>query len=418
VSRFCAQCLGLVLVLALAACGTAPKARTARVLLIGLDGAEWNLMRPLMEKGEMPNLKRLADSGVWGDLRSLEPLQKSPAIWTTIATGKPPEEHGIRSFVDMKGGRPLTQNIRRVHALWNIVGATNRTVGVVGWLMSWPAEEVNGFVVSDYIQYQAARNQRMENRTFPPELYDEIAPLNRDWKAMPWSEVNQFLSQPVPESADSNLIRQVRPIQWMITADQTFADVAIDLGRKRKPDFLAVYLRSMDTMGHVYWNYQNPESYPPALTDPTLAPYVKDTMSRDYRWIDTQVGRILDLADASTTVIVCSDHGFVGGGGGGVQDHRLEGVLIMAGPHIAKGEITGASVYDVTPTVLALFGLPKAEDMRGKVLWEAFDGSIRPENFKETLPTYETGKSRDGESVSSPVDQELMERLRSLGYIK
>jgi predicted AlkP superfamily phosphohydrolase/phosphomutase len=389
-----------------------------RVLLIGLDGAEWNLIRPMMEAGEMPNLKKLVDSGVSGDLRSLEPLQKSPAIWTTIATGKPPEEHGIRSFVDAQGGKPLTQNIRRVKALWSILSTTGRTVGLVGWLMSWPAEEVNGFVVSDYIQYQAARDRRMEHRTWPPELYDEIEPLNRDWKGMPLSDVNRFLSRPVEAGADSAVIRAVQPMLWMIGADATFADVALDLGGKRKPDFMAVYLRSMDTFGHLYWNYQNPESFPPNLTDPVVAPYLKDTMRNNYRWIDEQVGRILTLADDKTTVIVCSDHGFVGGGKGGVRDHRVEGILIMSGDRIARGEITGATVYDIAPTVLALYGLPKAEDMRGKVLWNAFDESIRPEMFTEALPTYETGKTGPDGAVSSPVDEELMERLRSLGYIK
>jgi predicted AlkP superfamily phosphohydrolase/phosphomutase len=416
----------LVLVAAVAAailgCGTnrSPRRGEGKVLLIGLDGAEWNLIRPLMARGEMPNLKSLVDRGISGDLKSLEPLQKSPAIWTTIATGKPPEEHGIRTFVESKGGKPLTANIRRVKALWNILSAAGKTVGVVGWLMSWPAEQVNGFVVSDYIQYQAARTSRFENRTWPPGLYGEIESLSRDWKAMPWSEVNGFLSEPFDSaSADSSVAMSLQPIKWMISADATFVDVALKLGRQMKSDFLAVYLRSMDTMGHLYWNYQSPESYPPQMTRPELKPHLKETMRFNYRWVDAQVGRLLELADEKTTVIVCSDHGFIGGGGGGVRDHRVEGVLILAGPHVARGEISGATVYDVTPTVLALFGLPRAQDMRGKVLWEVFDGFLKPEMFTKTLPTYESGSSAGGEaSIPSPVDQELMERLRSLGYLK
>lgn len=388
-----------------------------RVLVIGLDGAEWNLIRPMLAAGELPNLKKLIDRGVSGDLKSLVPLQKSPAIWTTIATGRAPEEHGIRGFVDTIGGQPLTRNIRRVKALWNILSATRHPVGVVGWLMSWPAEQVDGFVVSDYIQYQAARNQRMAHRTWPEDLYDEIEPLNRDWESMPWSEVNGFLSKPMGE-ADTSLAMKARPIQWMITADRTFTDVALKLGRERKWDFLAVYLRSMDTMSHLYWHYQNPEAWPPGLTEPAAAPYFKDTMRRCYQWNDAQIGRLLELVDDRTTVIVCSDHGYAGGGGGGVREHRVEGVVVMAGPHIRKGEITGATVYDIAPTVLALFGLPKADDMKGKVLWEAFDGTIRPEMFPQALPTYESGDATPGDQVTSPVDKELMERLRSLGYIK
>ncbi len=409
--------LALLLAL-LSGCAAKQESGPGRVLLIGLDGAEWNLIRPLMAAGRMPHLKGLVDKGVSGDLRSLEPLQKSPAIWTTIATGKPPEEHGIRSFVDTQDGRPLTQNIRRVKALWSIFSAAGKSVGVTGWLMSWPAEEVSGFVVSDYIQYQAARSGRMDHRTWPPELYAEIESLNHDWTEMSWEDVSRFLARPVTAETDSAILRAVRPIQWMITADRTFTDIAVRLGRERKPDFMAVYLRSMDTMGHMYWNYQNPQAYPPGMTDPALIPYLTDTMSRNYEWVDAQIGRILELADDRTTIIVCSDHGFVGGGGGGVRDHRLEGILVMAGRGIARGEITGASVFDMTPTVLAAMGLPKADDMKGKVLWEAFDDSIRPDMFTETLPTYETGDGPAGDGMASPVDKELMERLRSLGYIK
>ncbi|TPW11554.1 MAG: type I phosphodiesterase/nucleotide pyrophosphatase, partial [bacterium] len=391
-----------------------------RVLMIGLDGAEWNLIRPMMAAGEMPNLQKLVENGVSGDLMSLVPLQKSPAIWTTIITGKPPEEHGIRGFVDQVGGKPLTQNIRRVKALWNILSTTGRPVGVIGWLMSWPAEPVNGFVVSDYIQYQAAQTGRLENRTFPPSLYPEVAPLVRNWRAMSWAETNAFLSVPFDSATgDSALLGRLSSIKWMVSADQSFADIADTLGRSEPWDFLAVYLRSMDTMGHLFWNYQNPEAYPRHLVDPALAPYVKETMRRDYRFIDRQIGRLVTLADEKTTIIVCSDHGFVGGGGGGIRDHRAEGILVMAGHRIGKGEITGATVFDLTPTLLAIFGLPKAEDMRGKVLWQAFDGTIRPDMFPETIPTYETGDGpAGGEGLASPVDQELIERLKSLGYMK
>lgn len=403
-----------------AGCGGGDKGPPeGRVLFIGLDGAEWNLIRPMMAAGEMPHMKSLVDGGVSGDLKSLLPLQKSPAIWTTIATGRAPEEHGIRGFVDEVAGKPLTQNIRRMKALWTILGTTGQDIGVVGWLMSWPAEAVNGFVVSDYIQYQAARNRRLENRTFPPELYDDIEYLVPDWQDMGWDEASRFLSKPFdPTPGDSLLEAKLRPIKWMITADKSFTDIAVKLGTDRPWEFLAVYLRSMDTMGHMYWNYQNPEAYPPQLIDPDVAPYAKDTMRLNYRWIDEQIGRLIALADERTTIVVCSDHGFVGGGGGGVRDHRVEGIVVFAGARTGRGEITGATVYDMTPTVLALFGLPKADDMRGKVLWEAFGGAIRPDMFPEPLATYETGDGTGGDGKASPVDEELMERLRSLGYIK
>jgi len=158
----------LLALAAIAACGkeTSSDAPRNKVLLIGLDGAEWDLIQPMVDAGQLPHFARLMNQGVHGKLRSLEPAAKSPAIWTTIATGKSPEEHGIDTFVDEQGGLPLTQNLRKVRALWNILSAVDRSVGVVGWLMSWPAEEVNGFVVSDYLQYAAKGSTRIMHRTF------------------------------------------------------------------------------------------------------------------------------------------------------------------------------------------------------------------------------------------------------------
>ncbi len=405
----------------LGACGKrgSGDAPPEKVLLIGLDGAEWDLIHPMVEAGELPNLGRLMKEGVYGNLRSLEPLAKSPAIWTTIATGRSPEEHGILSFVDKVNGRPLTQNLRKVRALWNIFSGVGRSVGVVGWLMSWPAEKVNGFVVSDYLQYDARGSTRMNDRTYPPGLQSEVAPLVVHWEDVPWRFVDQFLDQPADTASMSpNLTRLLRPIKWIGAGDVTFAQVGTMLYRKDRPDFMAVYLRGMDAMGHLYWNYMIPDSLPPGTDDPEGMPYLTGAERAYYRFTDHLIGPILDLADENTTIIVVSDHGFKGGLGRGVEAHKVNGVIIMAGNHVGKGEITGASVYDVAPTVLALMGLPPAEDMRGKVLWSALDATIPHDRFQHRIPTYETGDREGKQSpVQSPVDEELKERLRSLGYI-
>jgi predicted AlkP superfamily phosphohydrolase/phosphomutase len=423
--RHRSHALGIVVLIAAAAClGSCGKrgsdhAPKEKVLLIGLDGAEWDLIHPMVEAGELPNLARLMHEGVHGKLRSLEPLAKSPAIWTTIATGRSPEEHGIESFVDKVNGRPLTQNLRKVRALWNIFSGVGRSVGVVGWLMSWPAEKVNGFVVSDYLQYDARGSTRMNDRTYPPGLEADIAPMVVHWKSVPWRFVDQFLDQPADTlRMDPNLVRLLRPIKWIGAGDITFAQVGTALYRTEHPDFMAVYLRGMDAMGHLYWNYMIPDSLPPGTLDPEGMKYLTGAERAYYRFTDHLIGPLLDLADENTTIIVVSDHGFKGGLGRGVQAHKLDGVIIMAGNHVGKGEITGATVYDVTPTVLALMGLPPAQDMRGKVLWSALDASIPRDRFKNRIPTYETGERAGSQKpVQSPVDEELKERLRSLGYI-
>jgi predicted AlkP superfamily phosphohydrolase/phosphomutase len=412
----------LVLLALLVSCGGEKSGTDAgRVLLIGLDGAEWDLLGPMLEAGELPNLARLRDRGVYGKLRSLEPPQKSPAIWTTIATGKSPEEHGIRAFVDQVGGRPLTKNMRQARALWNIASGVGKTVGVVGWLMTWPAEDVNGFVITDYLQYAAAPSRKFQGRTSPPELEADIQDEVVAWEEVPWSFVQGFLDAPLDTlELSKNLERLFRPIRWIAAGDVTFARLATRLYRESPPDFFAVYLRGMDAMGHLYWNYMTPQAVPAGSLDPEAEPYLPGAMRAYYRYVDELLGPLLDMAleDPRTTVVVCSDHGFGGGPGRGIQVHKLDGVILMGGRGVGKGEITGANVYDVAPTVLVLLGLPPAQDMHGKVLWSALGSDIPRDRFRQLIPTYETGDSTGaGSPLESPVDEELKERLRSLGYI-
>jgi predicted AlkP superfamily phosphohydrolase/phosphomutase len=391
------------------------------VVILGLDGAEWDLLGPMLDAGEMPNLARVRERGVYGKLRSLDPPQKSPAIWTTIATGKSPEEHGIRAFVEQVGGRPLTKNLRQARALWNIVSGVGRSVGIVGWLMTWPAEEVNGYIITDYLQYDASRSRKFQGRTYPPELEESIADEVVFWQDVPWSFVQRFLDAPLDTaSLDPEMERLLRPMRWISAGDVTFARVGTRLYLEDPPDLFAVYLRGMDTMGHLYWNYMTPQAVPAGSLNPAVEPYVTGAMRAYYRYVDELVGPILDaaLADPATTVIVCSDHGFAGGPGRGIEVHKLDGVILMAGRGIGKGEITGANVYDIAPTALVLLGLPPAQDMHGKVLWSALDESIPRDRFGVLIPTYETGDSTGtGTPLESPVDEELKERLRSLGYI-
>lgn len=120
-------------------------------------------------------------------------------------------------------------------------------------------------------------------------------------------------------------------------------------------------------------------------------------------------------------MIVCSDHGFQGGGKG-VMAHKVDGLVFMMGPHVVKGgNISGATVLDIAPTVLAIYGLPTARDMDGRPIPGGLVPALVKRMERETrLLTYEPAKT-NGESeepLRSPIDDELRERLRSLGYIQ
>ena len=225
----------IAILAALSALGGAPPAHArdaekTRVLVVGIDAGEWDVLGPLMDRGQCPNFTRLRATGSAGRLRSLLPLTRSPVIWASIATGKVPEKHGIQDFFAAKiggeiqteeaqgaGGRPMTSNLWKARPVWNILGALNRTVGVVGWWTTWPAQRVNGVLVSDYVQYEPKWVDGTTSLTYPDSLEAMVQSLRRTPQSVSWSEIFQFVApfdttqvterlskrQRVPELADS-----------------------------------------------------------------------------------------------------------------------------------------------------------------------------------------------------------------------
>jgi predicted AlkP superfamily phosphohydrolase/phosphomutase len=127
-----------------------------RVIVLGLDGMEPSVVDRMIDEGALPHFRTLRDRGASGLLRSSRPIQ-SPIILTTIATGKPPDAHGIGHFVatNPQTGKqlPVTSRMRKVKALWNVLSDAGRSVAVVGWWATWPAEPIRGTVVSDHTCY-------------------------------------------------------------------------------------------------------------------------------------------------------------------------------------------------------------------------------------------------------------------------
>ena len=118
-----------------------------KVLLLGWDAADWKVINPLMDNGEMPHLQQLIERGVMGNLMTLQPVL-SPMLWNSIATGKRPDQHGIHGFtvVDKDTGktRPFGTMDREVKAIWNILNQHNLNAHVVNWFCGHPAEPLRG----------------------------------------------------------------------------------------------------------------------------------------------------------------------------------------------------------------------------------------------------------------------------------
>lgn len=411
--------------------GEVPRVR--KVVVLGIDGMDWHIIDPLLEEGRLPNIAGLIDRGVRADLRSLEPVMKSPIIWTTIATGKGPRKHGITDFLEGTDEAPLFNSDGwRARAVWDILSEKDYTVGMVNWMVSWPAKPVNGYNVTDRIIYRPEDGfDPIERVTHPDELADELMPYARPVGDVREEELAPFLNGDTwLEDPTVSLTDAVMTFRDVYGNDETVRGVTRHLlESKEQPDLFGVYFNGVDVSSHFFWGPMDPSTVDIQM-DPQMVSACSDIIPRYYERMDGIIGEILDLVDDDSTIILCSDHGFRGPHrtpGGlklGIWMHRPIGVLVAAGPGIRPGgQVRDASVFDITPTLLALLGEPVARDMDGFVLEDMLSDDFLDAHPVRYVDTYETGEGRnDTEAAESPVDDEIddemRERLRSLGYIE
>lgn len=416
----------------------------ARLLVFGLDGATWRLLDPLLEAGELPNLQGLVARGVSAEFVTLEPTL-SPAIWTTIATGTLPAEHGILGFdgVPGQGMRSLPNaTMRRRKTYWNVLSDFGVSTGTVGWWASWPADPLpdGSFLVSDRVPYTrmeaAIRRAGLEaGDVVPATLADEIAGLVEKPNEIDPNVVRRFLKMDEEEMRERLLDPDYRmgsflpEFKFVYQSDRSTVRMAIAAARSHPVDVLSVYLTGLDTVSHLYWHFAFPQEFPRHRIPPEELEQFGDVIRLYYRQVDAWLGELLAALDAPT-VLVVSDHGFGGtgqlpwsGGHGRITPGAPiapRGVFILSGPGIAARpeRMEPAHVLDVAPTILHLLGLPAARDMAGRTLASWTESGREPASRVESYE--EIGRLRDAQSptADAPGDADRLERLRALGYIQ
>jgi predicted AlkP superfamily phosphohydrolase/phosphomutase/Flp pilus assembly protein TadD len=428
--------LGLgVLALAAAALGASCSRRGAsRVIVLGLDGMDPQTIDLLMAEGKMPNFARMRREGTYGRLQSQHPLL-SPVIWTTVATGKSPDQHGIGHFtaVDDKGEQlPVTSHMRKVKAVWNIASDAGKKVGVVGWWATWPSESVKGAVVSDHTCYHflfpqgQGAAQDTQGLTHPPELFESVKPLIRRPGDVTLEEAGRYI-QVTPEelARPFSFDDDVAHFKWALATAESYRAIGLKLWKEQKPDLLLTYIEGTDSVAHLFGHLFRAQG----LSGELLEQQKKygQAVEQMYLYADRVVGEYMQAAGKDGTLVVLSDHGFQLGA---LQEdpsktrdmrrvsekfHREEGILYLYGRRVKKNaRLDGAKLVDVVPTVLALAGMPPARDMPGRVLTEGLDLKVPGPR----VATYE--KDGGGTAVAARDDKtnaEIMERLKALGYV-
>jgi tetratricopeptide (TPR) repeat protein len=430
-ARLAAWLCALALV---AGCGGDPR---ERIIVLGLDGMDPETVDTLMSEGKLPNFARLRQDGAYGRLHSQRPIL-SPIIWTTLATGKPPEEHGIGDFVavNAKTGEqlPVTSRMRRVQALWNVFSNAGRTVDVVGWWATWPAEAVNGAVVSDHTCYHflfpdGARGDRLDvGVVHPPALAAALEPLVKRPSDVTAADLARFAHVPDEELARPfRFDDELSHLRWALATAETYRRIGLRLWADQHPDLLMVYVEATDSTAHLFGHLFRAGPMRGELG--VQQQRFGNTVEQVYQYADEIVGDYLAAMDAGTTLVVLSDHGFALGAlpddPSTTRDmrrvserfHRIDGILYLYGARVrARARLDRPGLLDVAPTVLALAGLPPAADMRGRVLTEG----ITVADPVRSVATYEDGTRATGAATGTadaPVDPTILERLRALGYL-
>ena len=414
-----------------------------RVLVIGVDGAEWKMMRPLMDEGKLPTFSKLVKEGASGNLHSIKPIL-SPIIWTSIATGKTPDKHGISWFMvkDPEHAKrfPVQSTMRKTKAIWNILSEQDMKVGVIGWWASFPAERVNGFVVSDYIAYHAFGLSGKDvktsvGKTYPADIYKDAVSHLIDPLTLPKKEVDRFMVVTDEEynfsvNTPFDFGNPLQHFMYSMTTGKAYRNMGIDFYKKYDPDWMGVYFEQVDSLSHLYMKYTKPKM--DGMSDLYFDKY-KGVIENYYIYQDEIIKSFLDEIDENTIVIICSDHGFKTGEKRLTENevttvakahlwHEIDGVVIMWGPGIKKGSvIEDASVMDITPTSLYLLGAPVADDMDGKVLWDAIDEDFQNKFDIQRIETYENQTpadvAKDPTEENPTIDAAVAAKLKALGYI-
>ena len=277
-----------------------------RLLVVGLDGATFDVMRPLLVQGRLPNLKRLIAEGASGELRSVIPPVSAPA-WSTFMTGVNPGKHGIFQWrtYDPKNYSCLDEKVITATGLagttfWDIVGATGHEVGIITVPVTYPPWEVNGVMLSGYPCPDTKRNF-----TFPPEYGEALS-----------ESYNLSVDHYLHASEEDILVAGLDLLERRTS-------LAIRMIEEERLDLCVLVLGEIDRAQHDFWKYTD-RSFPAYRS---ASPRFRNAIAQHYEVCDQQVGRLLERIDEGTTVIIMSDHG--------------------AGPHPAKYFYTNSWLKDL-----------------------------------------------------------------------
>ncbi len=265
-----------------------------RVLVIGIDGATFRLMRPLMQNGYMPFLCEVEQRGALGTLETIYPPVTAPA-WSSFMTGKNPGKHGVYEFLHRKRGTleqiPVNAGMLGSQTLWEMMSHAGKRMVVVSVPLCYPPFPVNGTLMSDFLAPKGARDL-----SYPPELLKEVE-----------DQFGEYLLYHKQVYTKDNVGNVLAELEEHTEYRQRVAEYLL---KRDAWDFAMVYFEGTDRLQHELWHVIDPTS--PMHDQAEAAQYAERTRNY-YRVLDNDVRKLVELAqaqDPDTQVILMSDHGF------------------------------------------------------------------------------------------------------------
>jgi len=376
-----------------------------RVRVLAVDGLERGMAEQMMARGEMPALASLVAAGAHAALRA-EPERVPAIVWTTIATGRGPEAHGIHSAearrvaglrtpVGLDGERgpfasalgaatdllrltrkqPPSAALRSVKTFWNVASDKGLRVGVVNWWATWPADPVNGYLVTDRALFKLEKGGPPEREVHPPEALDTLRAVLAIGETERARRLDRF------HLAAAEALRGASP-----------------------PDLEALYLPGLDILTMQLLG-EAPASDLAALDEKLAA------VRAQYRFVDGLIGEAAAARGSDDVLVLVGDPGRLARSGPAGQ-----GLLVLNGGPVVRGDLGVVSERDVAPTVLHLLGIPRSRELDGQVLEAALSGEFRRAHPVRSVDSY--GRRPPARAADSAFDRDVLEELKSLGYIQ
>lgn len=276
---------------------------TRKAVFIGLDGATFSILDPLMARGLMPFLKTFIDSGVRAELRSVVPPLTPPA-WTSLMTGRTPGHHGIFDFfqLDTPGSKQIrfaTSNDVRCETIWSIANRHSLRTTVLNFPVMFPPPALDGYVISGWMPWRQLRLG-----CHPADVYDRL-------KARPGFNPRELAMDMELEAKATEGCREDEYVDWVklhTRREHHWLDVLRYLMGEDPSELTAILFDGPDKVQHLCWRFLDPALWP-ANPSP-WEERIRDLCLDYFRQLDQILEELVTIAGAEATLVIASDHGF------------------------------------------------------------------------------------------------------------